>query len=145
MRVTLERVNDAVQFRATNEQGVSFDIDGSPEIGGTDAGFRPMQLVLAAVASCSAMDVVTILKKQRQRVDDVRIEATGERAEGVYPAPFTEIRLDYTVIGEVDPGKAEKAVELGVEKYCSVAEMLRPGVKVSHSCTVLPRRDGGSA
>ncbi|TVR58997.1 MAG: OsmC family peroxiredoxin [Spirochaetaceae bacterium] len=144
MRVTLERVNDAVHFRATNEQGVLFDIDGSPEIGGTDAGFRPMQLVLAAVASCSAMDVVTILKKQRQRVDDVRIEATGARAEGVYPAPFLEIQLDYHVVGDVDPEKARKAVELGVDKYCSVAEMLRPGVKVKHTCTVLPRNDGAA-
>lgn len=137
MKITLDRVNDRVHFRATNPDGLVVDIDGAPRVGGEGAGFRPMQLVLAAHAGCTAMDLVPILEKQRQRVDDVSIEITGERGEGV-PAPFTAINVHYRLTGEIDEAKAERAVDLAVNKYCSVGEMLKHSVEITWSLEIVP-------
>lgn len=123
MRVNLERVNDKVHFVASNSEGNTVHLDGSPAVGGEGAGFRPMELVLAAIAGCASMDLVPILAKQRQRVDGVSIAVTGNRADAV-PAPFTSITIHYDLTGEIDPDKARRAIELSVFKYCSVGAML---------------------
>lgn len=136
MKVNLRRLNGAVHFLAENEEGNSVDIDGSQEIGGEGAGFRPMELLLASIGSCASMDVVPILAKQRQKLNDIRVEIDGTRRENATPKPFTSIDIRFTLYGEVDQDKAEKAVGLAVEKYCSVAESLDPGITVTHSVRV---------
>ena len=136
MQVTLTRMNDAVHLRAENEDGNTVEIDGAQAVGGEQAGFRPMQLVLAAIASCSTMDLVPILEKQRQDLQQLQIRVNGERAEGT-PAPFTSIHLHFTLTGNIDPQKAERAVQLAVEKYCSVAEMLKRSAEISHSFDIV--------
>lgn len=137
MKITLDRVNDRVHFRATNPDGLTVDIDGAPRVGGEGGGFRPMQLVLAAHAGCTAMDLVPILEKQRQRVDDVSIEITGERGDGV-PSPFTAINVHYRLTGKIDETKARRAVDLAVNKYCSVGEMLKHSVEITWSLEIVP-------
>ncbi len=131
MEITLKRVNDAVHFEASNSDGNSIQIDGSPAIGGEGKGFRPMEVLLAAIAGCSAMDLVPILRKQRQQVDDISIAVRGRRAEGVTPAPFENIELVFTITGQVDKARADRAAALAVEKYCSVAETLSDSVEIS--------------
>ncbi|TVQ27262.1 MAG: OsmC family peroxiredoxin [Spirochaetaceae bacterium] len=123
MRVTLDRVNDKVHFVASNADGNTIHLDGSPTVGGEGAGFRPMEAVLAAIAGCASMDLGPILTKQRQRVDGVSIAVTGERADAV-PAVFTSITVHYDLTGEIDADKARRAIELSVFKYCSVGAML---------------------
>ena len=138
MKIRLHRVNDRVHFQAANADGNTIEVDGAERVGGEGAGFRPMQLALAALASCSVMDLVPILEKQRQVVDDVDIEATGERVDGT-PSPFSAINLHYILTGGIDEKKAQRAVELAVYKYCSVGEMLKATVDITYSFEVRDR------
>ena len=127
MKVTLQRVNDAVHFVGSgNMADVNVHIDGSPEIGGEGAGVRPMELVLMALGSCSALDLVNILKKQRQQIDGLQIDVEGKRRDEV-PNIFTAIHLTFKLQGTIDQAKAEKAAHLAVKKYCSVHDMLAAG------------------
>jgi putative redox protein len=136
MHVRLEQVG-AAAFEAVGGSGGRLVVDGSPEIGGEGKGMRPMELLLAALASCSAMDVVSILRKQREPLEHLRIEIEGARADAV-PAPFTRMKVVFVARGAVDPHKLERAVSLAVEKYCSVRATLAPGVAVEWEA----RRDG---
>lgn len=126
-KIILERKKGDMGFDARDEMGHILQTDSSPEAGGTDYGFRPMQLVLAALGSCSAIDVMLILKKQRQQVDDLTIEVEGEREKDVTPALWKSAHLTFHLKGNIDPEKAERAVLLSMERYCSVAETLRRG------------------
>lgn len=127
MNITLKRTNDAVHFEGiSNTTDVHVHIDGSPEIGGEGLGVRPMELVLMALGSCSALDLVSILKKQRQQLDDLQIAVSGKRRDAV-PNIFTHIHIDFRLKGQIDMAKAEKAAELAVKKYCSVHDMLAAG------------------
>ena len=137
MKITLKRLNQAVHFRGVNEDGNTVDIDGAATIGGEDAGFRPMQLALTALAGCATMDVVTILQKQRQRLDDISIDITGERREGT-PSPFKSVHIHYDLYGEIDEAKAHRAIELAVHTYCSVGEMIKSTAEITTSFAINP-------
>src|SRR5262245_17497441 len=122
IKIELNRLNDAFHMEAVNEQGRSVHIDASPDIGGGNEGMRPMQLLLAAMGGCSAIDVINILKKQRQPLKDIKVTVTGEREKDVTPSLYTEVHAHFKLFGDLDKDKAEKAVNLAVEKYCSVAK-----------------------
>jgi putative redox protein len=109
----------------TDAKGHTMKIDIPAEQGGHGDGLRPMQTVLAALCGCSAVDVISILKKQRQPLEDLVIKVDGERQKGVEPALWENVHLLFQVKGDVDPAKAARAVQLSIEKYCSVAETLR--------------------
>lgn len=127
MNITLTKVNDAVHFEGSSTTTeVKVHIDGSPDIGGEGLGARPMELVLMALGSCSALDLVSILKKQRQQIDDLQISVEGTRREAI-PNVFTRIHISFALKGAIDPVKAEKAADLAVKKYCSVHDMLAAG------------------
>ena len=129
MKVTLERIGHAA-FEATAGSGGKLVVDGSPEIGGEGRGMRPMELLLSAVASCAAMDVVHILvNKQKEPLEHLRIEIEGERPDAT-PAPFTRMKLVFIAKGEVNDAKLQRAVSLAVEKYCSARATLG-GVEVT--------------
>ena len=126
-KIKLERKEGAFGFVATDEMGHLLQTDSSRENGGNDYGFRPMQLLLAALGSCSAIDMVAILSKQRQEISDMVIEIEGEREKDVIPSLWKTISVVYNLKGNIDAEKAEKAATLSMEKYCSVAETLRRG------------------
>ncbi len=137
MKVTLARKNDAVHFVAKNEQNVELAIDGSPEIGGKDLGFRPMQMLLAGLGGCSGIDIVNILKKQRQQLDEFDIEIDGAREVGVEPSLFKDIHVIFKLKGpNLDENKVKKAVELSMDKYCSVAKTLESSAKITYEFEV---------
>ncbi|MEH6308033.1 OsmC family protein [Olivibacter sp. CPCC 100613] len=137
MKVTLNRVNQAVHFEGESAStAIKIHIDGSPEIGGESLGARPMELVLMALGSCSALDLINILKKQKQEIQDVKIEIDGKRRDAI-PAVFTAIHLLFKLKGPIDIEKANKAAELAVKKYCSVHDMLAAGgVQISYEIIV---------
>lgn len=112
-------------FTITDAKGHTMKIDIPADQGGHGDGLRPMQTVLAALCGCSAVDVVSILKKQRQPLADLLIKVDGERQKGVEPALWEKVHLLFQISGDVEPGKAARAVQLSIEKYCSVAETLR--------------------
>lgn len=109
----------------TDAKGHNIKIDIPEDQGGHGDGFRPMQTMLAALCGCSAVDVVSILKKQRQEFTDLQIKVDGERQHGVEPSLWEKVHLLFQIYGDVDPAKASRAVQLSIEKYCSVAETLR--------------------
>lgn len=122
MRVTLEQIG-AAAFEATSGTGGKLVVDGSPDIGGEGRGMRPMELLLSSVASCAAMDVVKILRQQREPLDHLRVAIEGTRSEAV-PSPFTKMNLVFVLKGAVDEHKMKRAVSLAVEKYCSAIATL---------------------
>ncbi|WP_028297260.1 OsmC family protein [Olivibacter sitiensis] len=127
MKVQLKLENEAVHFLGHSDTTkATVPIDGSPDIGGQALGVRPMELVLMAVGSCSALDLLSILRKQRQEVTDLQIEVDSERVDAI-PAVFSSIHIIFRLKGEINLEKAKKAAELAVKKYCSVHDMLAAG------------------
>jgi putative redox protein len=137
IKIELKRLNDAFHFEAANENGNSVHIDASPDIGGTNQGMRPMQMLLAALGGCSSIDVVNILKKQKQDLKDIQVTITGEREKDAIPSLYTEVHAHFKLFGNLDKDKAEKAVNLAVDKYCSVAKTLEKTAKVTHSFEII--------
>lgn len=137
IKIELSRLNDAFHMEAKNEQGNAVHIDASPDIGGTNQGMRPMQLVLSALGGCSSIDIINILKKQKQQLKDIKVTVTGEREKDVVPSLFTEVHAHFKLYGDLDPDKVQKAVTLGVEKYCSVAKTLEYKAKITYSFEII--------
>lgn len=137
VKIEIKRLNDAYHMEATNESGATLQMDASPDMGGLNKGMRPMQIVLTALGGCSVIDVISILKKQKQDLKDIQVSVTGER-ENVAPSPYTEANVHFRLYGNLDNDKVSKAVSLSVEKYCSVAESLKPQTKITHSFEIIP-------
>lgn len=135
MRVELQRVDDAFHFEGTGTEGVKVHIDGSRNIGAAGAGARPMELILMGLGGCSAIDVILILKKQRQLIEDIRIVLDGERVEDT-PAVFKKIQMDFQFKGTLNREKVKRAIDLSVEKYCSVYAMLAETVEITHTFSI---------
>jgi putative redox protein len=125
MKISLQRLDDAFNMEAVDEAGHKVLMDSSVENGGNNNGVRPMQMLLMGLGGCSAIDVAMILKKQRQEIKDFRIEIEGEREKGKEPSLWENAHVVFHLTGDIDPDKAARAVELSMNKYCSVAETLR--------------------
>lgn len=136
MRIVLDRVDDAFHFEAKNEEGNIVHIDGAPSIGGSGEGARPMQLLVMGLGGCSAMDIVLILKKQRQVIKDLKIVLEAERYEDITPATFKKIHVTYEFKGDLEPKKVKRAVDLGITKYCSVTKILEESCEITYETTI---------
>lgn len=126
--ITLDRVQNDFGFEASDAAGHKVRFDTSPETGGTDFGARPMQVLLMGLAGCSGIDIVSILKKQRQELTGFQMKIDGEREKGKSPSEpslWETVHVVVELSGNIDPDKAKRAVDLSMEKYCSVAETLR--------------------
>lgn len=137
MKIELQRINDAFHMEAKNEQGNTVHIDGSPEIGGGNLAMRPMQMVLSALGGCSAIDIINILRKQRQPLEDFKVTIEAEREKDKVPALFTTIHVHYVLKGDLKPAKVEKAVNMSMEKLCSVKMILDKTAQISWSYEIL--------
>ena len=117
--------------------GHTFTMDGAPDIGGRNLASRPMEIVLMGMGGCTAIDVVSMLKKQRQDIEGVEVSLSAERATE-HPMAFTEVKLIYTVRGrKLNKALVERAVSLSDEKYCSATAMFRKTAKVSHEVVLV--------
>lgn len=123
-KIELSRVSGDYGFEATDENGHTVRMDSSPESGGENFGVRPMQILLMGLAGCSAIDVLAILKKQRQEVADYKMVVNGDREVGKEPSLWQNINIEFHLYGNIDESKAIKAVELSIGKYCSVSATL---------------------
>ncbi len=136
MQIRLERIGPAA-FEATATAGQKFVVDGSKAIGGEGRGMRPMEVLLSALGSCAAMDVVAILTKQKEPLSTLTIDVIGSRADAT-PAPFTAVTLVFTANAGLNAHKFERAVKLAVEKYCSVGATLDPSLVITWEARLGP-------
>ena len=132
IRIEINRVEGDFGFEARDAYGHTARLDTSPETGGQNFGIRPMQMLTMGLGACSGIDVISILKKQRQTVTRYKTIIDGEREKGVEPSLWTNIEMIFEMDGEIDAEKARRACQLSIEKYCSVAETLRrAGAKIT--------------
>ncbi len=128
---------EGMAFAGETGSGHAVIIDGAPENGGRNLGMRPMEMVLAGAAGCTAFDVVLILRKGRHPVADVVVSAQAERAE-TEPRVFTRIHFTYTVAGRgLDPKQVERAVKLSKDKYCSATIMLAKTAEITYDIVLV--------
>ena len=136
-KIELSRVSGDFGFEAKDESGHIVKMDTSPQSGGQDYGVRPMQMLLMGLGGCSAIDVISILKKQRQEVKDYKMIITGDREPNVEPSLWKDITIEFHLYGNIDPDKAQKAADLSVGKYCSVAATLvKAGAEIKYKVFV---------
>ena len=125
IKIDIERVNGDYGFEARDSNGHIVRMDTSPETGGQNFGNRPMQLLLIALGGCSGIDIISILRKQRQDVQGFSAHIEGDRQAGVEPSLWQNVKIVFNLTGTIDAEKAKRASELSMNKYCSVAETLR--------------------
>jgi putative redox protein len=125
IKIELERVQGEYGFEAKDANGHIVKMDTSPDNGGINFGVRPMQMLLMGLGGCSGIDIVSILKKQRQTIEGFSMKIEGEREAGKEPSIWKNVTIVFELTGNIDPDKAKRACELSMDKYCSVAETLR--------------------
>ena len=125
-----------MSFVGTGKFGLTVPIDTSIENGGDSSGFSPMELLLVGLAGCTAMDVISILEKKRQKVSRFEVRVNGERASE-HPKVFTNIVVEYIVGGEsIDRAAVERAVELSETKYCSAMAIISKTAKIERKIVI---------
>lgn len=131
MKITLERKNTDYLLEATGASGNTVMIDHS----GMEVvqGVSPMELLLMGVGSCSAIDIIAILKKQRQEITSYNVEVAGHRYDLHDAKPFKSMHVLVKLEGDIDPVKAQKAADLSFEKYCSVSKSFDSCIKVTYA------------
>jgi len=134
MKVTLDRINGDYLFEAKGPTGASVFIDNAPK--GEAKGASPMELLLMGVGGCSAVDIISILKKQRQKIHGYHIEVEGGRKKVREAKPFETILVKIFLEGDIAPAKAKRAAELSFDKYCSVSISIEECVQVSHQILI---------
>lgn len=136
MKISLKRLNDAVHFECANETGNTIHTDGAPAVGGEGKGVRPMELLIMGTASCSSIDIVNILKKMRQDLQDIAVEVEADKEKvGTY-SEFKKIHLHYTLTGDLKEEKVAQAIALSIEKYCSVSKLLEKTAEITYSYSI---------
>jgi putative redox protein len=137
MRIELKRLDDAFHFEAVSETGNTIYMDAGENIGGSNKGVRPMQMLLMGLGGCSGIDVVLILKKQRQIIESFEITIDGEREKDKEPSLWETVQILFKLKGTIDKEKAERAVRLSMEKYCSVSKTLeKAGTTLTYKVSV---------
>ena len=135
MEVVLNRLDQGFHFEAKGSSPIPVHIDAAEGIGGHNAGARPMELLLMGLGGCTAIDVILILKKQRQIIEDFQIRVSGDREkiEGTEKSPFNQINIQFELKGQIDGNKALKAIQMSMDKYCSATAQLEPSATITHT------------
>ncbi|MFD0976485.1 OsmC family protein [Salinimicrobium gaetbulicola] len=129
MKINFKRLNNDYHFETVNERGDIVHMDNKSEP--NPQGASPMELVLMGIAGCSGIDIVMILKKQQLEMTNFQMEVEGMRVDGEIPNVFRKIHLKIYIDGDIPANKAKRAVDLSLEKYCSVAKMLEKTAEIT--------------
>lgn len=124
MEINLIRKNNKFNFEAQNPGGQTVELDAKPEIGGEGKGFRPMEMLLVGLGGCSGIDVVNVLTKQKEPLNDIKINIKATRKDQEMPPIFDVINIHFDLYGGLNVQKVERALALTFEKYCSVSNIL---------------------
>lgn len=138
MEINLIRKNDKYNFEAQNPTGEMVRLDAKPEIGGEGKGFRPMEMLLVGLGGCSGIDVVNVLKKQKEPLDDIKINIKADRRDEETPAIFKDIVIHFDLFGALNTQKVERALALTFDKYCSVSKILEQSATINFTYTIHP-------
>ena len=136
MQVTIKRIDEDFLMEATNDTGNTLLMDGSESIGGHHKGFRPMQMLLAAVGGCSAIDIISILKKQKQEIESFEVVVDGDSQKEDTYSVYRTVDIHFKIKGKVDLEKAQKAAQLSHDKYCSVSKAMEYSSKIEFRVSV---------
>ncbi len=128
--------NGGMTFQGTADTGFTVPLGAEPAVGGDNDGFRPLELLLVGTAGCTAMDVISILKKKRQQVTAFEVKVHAERAD-THPKVFTSMQVEYIFTGHnIDPKAVERAIELSEKTYCPAQGMLANVVPTTSTFTI---------
>lgn len=136
MEIELNLLNQGVHFEAKNEFGNNVHIDGSPAVGGLGLGARPMELLIMGLGGCSGIDVLSILRKQKIEPTGFSVKISAEREKDAVPSLFTDIHVKFIFKAPMDEAKAQRAINLSMDKYCSVAKTLEKSAKITHELII---------
>ncbi len=131
MNIKIATQGNLDKFVCTTPNGASITLGSTPDEVG------PMQAILMSIAGCSTIDIVMILKKMRQPIDNISVDVVGERVDD-HPRVFHEIKLIYSVFGALKDEKVKQAIDSSLEKYCSVAKMLEKSCTITSSYLINP-------
>ncbi len=133
MKIDVTWLGKDFHMEAENETNGKICIDGNNNIGGLEGGLSPMQLLLAGIGGCSAIDVISILEKQKQKLTDLKVEVDADRQK--LDAGYSEyktIHMHFILSGDLEPKKVQRALDLSITKYCSVSKALEKGSEISY-------------
>ena len=129
--------HDGLHFTGVADSQHEIILDGNPSVGGTDLGARPLELVLMSLAGCTAMDVISILRKKRQDVTNFEVKVHADQADS-HPHVFTAVTVEYIVTGHnIDPKAVERAIELSENVYCPAQAMLVKATPITHTYQII--------
>lgn len=136
MEINLVRKSGKFNFEAQNSGGFTVDLDAKTEIGGEGKGFRPMEMLLIGLGGCSGIDVVNVLTKQKEPLDDVKISIKATRKDQEMPPIFDVINIHFDLYGALSVQKVERALAMTFEKYCSVSNILERSATLNYTYTI---------
>ncbi len=133
MEINLIRKNKKFNFEAESTSGQRVELDANPAIGGEGKGFRPMEMLLIGLGGCSGIDMVNVLTKQKEPLDDIKINIKATRKDEEMPPIFDVINIHFDLYGALNIQKVERALALTFEKYCSVSNILGRSATINFS------------
>ncbi len=137
MKVDINWLGKDFHMEAGNEEGGKIRMDGKTNIGGLDGGMSPMQLLLAGIGGCSAIDVISILEKQKQDLKSLKVEVDGDKQKNdVGYSEYKSIHMHFILSGDLDEKKVKRALDLSITKYCSVSKALEKGSDISYDYSI---------
>lgn len=136
MEINLVRKSGKFNFEAENSGGFTVDLDAKPAIGGEGKGFRPMEMLLIGLGGCSGIDVVNVLTKQKEPLDDVKISIKATRKDEEMPPIFDVIDIHFDLYGALSVQKVERALNMTFDKYCSVSNILGRSATINFTYTI---------
>lgn len=131
MNINLIRKSGKFNFEAENEGGFTVELDAKAAIGGEGKGFRPMEMLLVGLGGCSGIDMVNVLTKQKEPLDDIKIAINATRKDEEMPPIFDVIDIHFDLTGDLNPAKVERALAMTFDKYCSVSNILGRSAKIN--------------
>ena len=136
MEINLIRKSGKFNFEAENAGGFKVELDAKAEIGGEGKGFRPMEMLLIGLGGCSGIDMVNVLSKQKEPLDDLKINIKATRKDQEMPPIFDVIDIHFDLYGTLNVQKVERALALTFEKYCSVSNILGRSATLNFTYTI---------
>lgn len=136
MEINLIRKSGKFNFEASNDNGFTVELDAKPAIGGEGKGFRPMETLLVGLGGCSGIDVVNVLTKQKEPLDDIKISIKATRKDEEMPPIFDVIDIHFDLFGDLSAQKVERALQMTFDKYCSVSNILGRSATINFTYTI---------